>query len=424
MISVVKIAIIQFPGSNTERETFLAVQRAGMKPVEFLWNNDHNHLDEYNGFIITGGFSYEDRSRAGVIASLDTIVNKIKKQAEIGKPVLGICNGAQILVESGMVPGLENYRLGIALTNNKRVKDGHVLGTGYYNVWTNLKLAVSSNRTAFTRHLNGGGVITIPLAHSEGRFVIPDELLDYLINNNQTVFRYCDDDGIIHNEFPINPNGSVYNIAALCNPDGNVMAIMPHPERTTNGDAIFTSMRDYIEESVKFPRNDFIDYIPGDIAIPNYLPAENRFEFLVDLIITDNEAVTVENALQHLGMPVRITRQSHWEIETDVLNPDQTKSAIIKSSELFNSNKERLTTYIKLKNSVSFLVRSKDDFTGQHKLEALKHWFGIRNIQTVKSGVLWTITSEKGDIEDVVKRVLGTHILFNRYSHDCYRYGE
>ena len=201
------------------------------------------------------------------------------------------------------------------------------------------------------------------------------------------------------------------------------MAIMPHPERKTNGDAIFMSMRDYIEKNNKIPRNDLIDYFPGDLTIPNYFPSENAFEFLVDLIITDNEAVTVENALQHLGMPVRVTRQSHWEIETDALNPDQTKSAIIKSSELFNSNKERLTTYIKLKNSVSFLVRSKDDFTGQHKLEALKHWFGIRNIQTVKSGVLWTITSENGDINDAVKQVLETHILFNRYSYDCYRYG-
>ena len=96
------IAIIQFPGSNTERETLMACKRAGLNPVEFLWNQRHEDLKNYSGFIIVGGFSYEDRSRSGVIASLDPIVGVIKKESEKGKPVLGICNGAQILVESGI----------------------------------------------------------------------------------------------------------------------------------------------------------------------------------------------------------------------------------------------------------------------------------------------------------------------------------
>ena len=102
------IAIIQFPGSNTERETLMACKRAGLNPVEFLWNQGHEDLKNYSGFIIVGGFSYEDRSRSGVIASLDPIVGVIKKESEKAKPVLGICNGAQILVDSGMVPGIKN----------------------------------------------------------------------------------------------------------------------------------------------------------------------------------------------------------------------------------------------------------------------------------------------------------------------------
>ena len=93
------VAIVQFPGSNTERETFMACERAGLNPVEFLWNENHDVLKSFLGFIIVGGFSYEDRSRSGVIASLDPIINIIKKESEKGKPVLGICNGAQILVE-------------------------------------------------------------------------------------------------------------------------------------------------------------------------------------------------------------------------------------------------------------------------------------------------------------------------------------
>src|SRR5210317_162016 len=98
----IKIAVIQFPGSNTERETVLAVERAGMEPVEFLWNDDYQKLANCNGYIIVGGFSYEDRARAGIIASLDPVIDVIRLQSENGKPVLGICNGAQILVESGM----------------------------------------------------------------------------------------------------------------------------------------------------------------------------------------------------------------------------------------------------------------------------------------------------------------------------------
>ncbi|MBT3829526.1 MAG: phosphoribosylformylglycinamidine synthase I, partial [Candidatus Marinimicrobia bacterium] len=128
MTNKINIAIIQFPGSNTERETLMACRRVGLNPVEFLWNEPAEKLSDFDGIIIVGGFAYEDRSRAGVIAALDPIMKQIKLEAKNGKPVLGICNGAQILVESGLVPGLANHRVGIAITDNKRVKDGHVLG--------------------------------------------------------------------------------------------------------------------------------------------------------------------------------------------------------------------------------------------------------------------------------------------------------
>ena len=135
----INIGIIQFPGSNTERETIMACQRVGMNPVDFFWNEPATKLSDLNGYIIIGGFAYEDRSRAGVIAALDPIIKQIKVEAGKGKPVLGICNGAQILVESGLVPGFEGHRVGIALTDNKRVKSGHVVGVGYYNTWIILR---------------------------------------------------------------------------------------------------------------------------------------------------------------------------------------------------------------------------------------------------------------------------------------------
>ena len=162
----IDIGVIQFPGSNTERETGLAIKRGHMNPVEILWNSDTDSVANCDGYIITGGFSFEDRSRAGVIASLDPIMETIKKEAENGKPVFGICNGAQILVESGLIPGIKNNQTSIALTDNKRIQDGHVVGTGYYNTWANLKVSVPPESTAFTRHLDHEEIIHVPFAHA------------------------------------------------------------------------------------------------------------------------------------------------------------------------------------------------------------------------------------------------------------------
>ena len=243
-----RIGIIQFPGSNCERETMLAVKRAGMEPVEFLWNEPREKLRELDGYIIVGGFSYEDRSRAGVIAASDPVMQEIKAQSESGKPVLGICNGAQILVEAGLVPGIENHKLAMALTENKRIADGKILGTGYYNAWVHMRLSNEYQRNAFTRHLQPSDILSIPVAHGEGRFEMSNALWQEVANQGLHVFQYCDAQGRIIDAFPVNPNGSLFNIAAVANKAGNVMAIMPHPERTKSCDAIFQSMRDYIVE--------------------------------------------------------------------------------------------------------------------------------------------------------------------------------
>ena len=415
----IKIAVIIFPGTNTERETFMAVKRAGMEPVEFLWNNDYKILENCNGYIIAGGFSYEDRSRAGIIASLDPLMKEIRKHSEKGKPVLGICNGAQILIEAGMVPGLKNYQLGMALTDNKRTKEGHVLGTGYYNNWAHLFLSVPSNRTAFTRHLLPKQNIHIPFAHAEGRFVIPEMLLENLIENQQTVFRYGDNDGNITPEFPINPNGSVYNLAAVCNPQGNVMALMPHPERTTNGDAIFTSMREYIVENIN-PQSSALTYSADEYTIKQYGSELNSIEWFVESIITDNEALSVQNTLDHLRIPVTVSKQNYWRI---ILNSDSSsglENSIIKSGELFNSNKERLVEFQSHPKTAYFLVLPKEDLFGRHKKEILKHHFKINTVRDLQSGVLWKITVNNNNFDETINTALKTNIFFNPFSHECY----
>ncbi len=415
----IKIAVIVFPGTNTERETFMAIRRAGMEPVEFLWNSDYAELEQYSGYIIAGGFSYEDRSRAGVIASLDPIIDEIRKQAKKGKPVLGICNGAQILVESGMVPGLKNHQLGMALTDNKRTKNDHILGTGYYNNWTNLFLSVPGNRTAFTRHLQQGQNIHIPFAHAEGRFVMSDELLTKLMDNQQTVFRYGDSNGNIISEFPTNPNGSVYNLAAVCNPQGNVMALMPHPERTKNGDVIFTSMREYIAENIE-PHNKILKYSADEYAIKPYKPKTNSIEWFVKSIITDNEALSVQNTLNHLQISATVSRQNYWQIVLNSNSSHDIENILLKSGELLNSNKERLVEFQTYPKTAHFLVRPKEDLCGRQKKEILKHHFNIKNLEDVQSGVLWEITINDDNYKETLNKALKTNIFFNPFSHDCY----
>jgi phosphoribosylformylglycinamidine synthase len=413
------IAIIQFPGSNTERETLMACRRVGLNPVEFLWNDASESLSNFDGFIIVGGFAYEDRSRAGVIAALDPIMNQIKVEAKKGKPVLGICNGAQILVESGLVPGLDSHRVGVALTDNKRVKGGHVVGVGYYNTWANLKMSAPPERCAFTRHLNMDDFINIPLAHGEGRFILPEELLNKMIANDQTVYRYCDDDGNVVDEFPTNPNGSMYNLAAVCNPAGNVMAMMPHPERTKNGNSIFSSMKNFIENGNP-TTNHLLSFNRPHYVVANYQSNDDAAEWIVDMIITDNEASSIQNALNHLGFDVSIARQTHWEIST-YGNRESILKKIDKTGELYNSNKEFISKASTTENIASLLVRQKEDMVGRAKLESLTERFEIGDISEIKRGVIWNVTINGGNFKTILKEILDTHIFFNPLSHECYK---
>ena len=413
-----KIAIIQFPGSNTERETFMACERTGLTPAEFLWNEPVQELSKFHGYILVGGFSYEDRSRAGVIASLEPIIDKLKLESESGKPILGICNGAQILIESGMVPGLRNYQVGAALTDNKRTQNNQIVGVGYYNTWANLKMGVEPNRCAFTRHMKKDDWMNIPLAHGEGRFVLPKPLLKEMIDSQQTVYRYCDNDGNVIDEFPTNPNGSEYSLAGVCNPQGNVMAIMPHPERTPNGDAIFSSMLEYVNEGN--PRtNHQLSSKKVPLEINDY-KNNNNTEWIIDMIINDNEASSVQNALTQKGYDVLLSRQTHWEIEIDE-NIDEILTKIDTTGELYNSNKEYLSEIKSNENTVSFLIRQKEDIHGRAKYESLTEKFGISEILNIKHGVIWNVIVNSGNFESTINSILETNILFNTLSYECYR---
>ena len=221
------IAVIYFPGNNCEEESLKAVLATGMDGRIVRWN-ERKGIEKYDGFIIPGGWGYEDRIRAGVIMAKDPMFDVIKKQAENGKPVLGICNGAQALVECGMMPGLKN-KVEMALAPNK-----NPFVSGYYCTWVYVKNAQDKSRCAFTNFTEKYDVVPMPVAHGEGRFVTRDnQLIKKLIKNKQIILQYSKKDGKIDKNFPTNPNGAAHNIAAICNKKGNVMAIMPHPERAS-----------------------------------------------------------------------------------------------------------------------------------------------------------------------------------------------
>ncbi|MBI2558175.1 phosphoribosylformylglycinamidine synthase I [Candidatus Woesearchaeota archaeon] len=221
------IAVVYFPGNNCEEESLRAVLASGMDGKIVRWNQ-RKGIEKYDGFVIPGGWAYEDRIRAGVIAAKDPVFEIIKKEASGMKPVLGICNGAQALVECGMIPGLKN-KVEMALAPNK-----NPFVSGYYCTWVNVRNVQDKGRCAFTSFTEKDGIVPMPIAHGEGRYVTKDrELLDKLVKNKQIIFRYSTKEGKIEDGFPTNPNGAMYGIAAICNKKGNVMAIMPHPERAS-----------------------------------------------------------------------------------------------------------------------------------------------------------------------------------------------
>jgi len=205
-----KFGVIVFPGSNCDHDAYHVVSKHVGQPVDFVWHKEKN-LDQYDALIVPGGFSYGDYLRAGALAQFSPVMLSVAEFAEKGKFVFGICNGFQILCEAGLLPG--------ALIRNK---DLHF-------VCRHVNIKVENNRTPFTSELEANEVLSIPVAHAEGNYVCDDETLSKLEANNQIVFRYCDERGEITDE--ANPNGARANIAGICNRQGNVLGMMPHPER-------------------------------------------------------------------------------------------------------------------------------------------------------------------------------------------------
>ncbi len=225
-----RIAVVQFPGVNCEAESVRALERVGLAGEVFLATRPARELSVFDGYLLPGGFSYQDRVRAGALAAKDALLDTLAAEAGRGKPVLGICNGAQVLVEAGLVPGRGAVEL--ALARNRM--PGR---TGYLARWVYCR--VEASPCVFTAHLAPGTVLPLPVAHGEGRFTSSSpRAVAALVRRGQAPLRYCDVSGSPARRFPANPNGAESAVAAVCNESGHVLAMMPHPERVLDLGAI------------------------------------------------------------------------------------------------------------------------------------------------------------------------------------------
>ncbi|MFF2755028.1 phosphoribosylformylglycinamidine synthase subunit PurQ [Psychrobacillus sp. NPDC058041] len=200
-----KFAVIVFPGSNCDLDMYHAIKDELGEEVEYVWH-DEQDLSGFDGILLPGGFSYGDYLRCGAISRFSNVMSEVVKAAEAGKPVLGICNGFQVLTEAGLLPG--------ALLRNKNLKF----------MCRTVDLKVVNNETQFTSAYKKDEVIQIPIAHGEGNYYCDEETLAKLKENNQIVFTYASE----------NPNGSLEDIAGIVNEKRNVLGMMPHPERAAN----------------------------------------------------------------------------------------------------------------------------------------------------------------------------------------------
>ncbi len=224
-----KFGVVTFPGSNCDYDAYAAVRHVVGEDVEFLWHKS-NDLMNSDVIILPGGFTYGDYLRSGAIAKFSPIMESVIKFANSGGKVIGICNGFQVLTESGLLPG--------ALMRNS-----HLRFSCKY-----VYLHVANNETVYTSACNKGDVLKIPIAHGEGNYYNFDGDIKTLEDNNQIVFRYCDENGTVNAQS--NPNGSINNIAGITNKEGNVLGMMPHPERavekllgSTDGLKLFESLQ-------------------------------------------------------------------------------------------------------------------------------------------------------------------------------------
>ena len=227
-----RFGVVVFPGSNCDHDAYYSVTKVLGYDASFLWHKDTD-LKQSDVIILPGGFSYGDYLRSGAIARFSPIMNSVINFAEKGGVVIGICNGFQILLEAGLLPGV--------MFRNKSLQF----------VCKDVYLSIENKQTVFTNLVNGQKSLKIPVAHGEGNYFCDADTLKMLQDNDQIIFKYSSPEGIVAKEY--NPNGSTKNIAGIINKGGNILGMMPHPERVcnpilnnTDGQVIFKSIDNHL----------------------------------------------------------------------------------------------------------------------------------------------------------------------------------
>ena len=209
---LIKFGVVVFPGSNCDHDCYYVLKDVLQQNVSFVWHKDAD-VSKFDCLILPGGFSYGDHLRTGVVAKFSPIMQEIRKHADKGKLVIGICNGFQILTESGLLPGV--------LIRNNSLKF----------ICKYINIRVEDVNSPFTKKAKKGDVLKIPIAHGEGNYFADADMIAALNRNSQILVRYSDEKGNI--TLDSNPNGSMENIAGICNKQRNVFGLMPHPERSS-----------------------------------------------------------------------------------------------------------------------------------------------------------------------------------------------
>ena len=223
-----KFGVVVFPGSNCDYDCYHVLKDIISVEVDFVWHQNFD-VSKYDALVLPGGFSYGDYLRPGAIARFSPVMESLISFAEKGKLIIGICNGFQVLLEAGLIPG--------SLQKNKKLSF----------ICKDVLIKVENNQTPFTNKCTDKQILNIPIAHGEGNYFTDSDTLKELQDNDQIVFRYCDEQGRTMDSN--NPNGSIDSIAGICNKKGNVLGMMPHPERaaesllgSTDGQLLFNSM--------------------------------------------------------------------------------------------------------------------------------------------------------------------------------------
>ncbi|HVE43949.1 MAG TPA: phosphoribosylformylglycinamidine synthase subunit PurQ [Gammaproteobacteria bacterium] len=363
-----RIALIQFPGSTHSEECVDAIKRAGLEPISYTWTQDTQPLHTFDGFLLSDGYSFGAYPRRGIRAALTPLMKQLKEQSDLGKPILGIGDGACILVEAGLVPGLEDNKPGVALIT-QRLADS-------CSIKNRLRLSNPYQRNAFTRYLSTDAVLSFSNAETIGQFVMTHVLSQEIKVQGLGIFTYYDE--------------KIGNIAALANKNGNVLAMFT-PLSPPDSDLIFRSIADYIQKGYRSNESIPLSYYPRPALLPLYRSADDIFPQLIPSPPSDPVLTAVGAILQDQGLVADVKRYTYEESRQPF--PPSEATPLPPSG---------LCLLVKPKFSISQLSAS--------------------DPCVIQEDVLWYFNSGCISMETLKSNLLSMNILFNPYTHDCYEY--